>query len=105
MGNETPYRRIAGNVFDGTIVEAGAVHFHAIDVEVLPWARFATIAASATSMNSSSPATVGAELRVANTIVHDNNVGARNGRVGITGGKELTGIGDCQNRKGGREEL
>lgn len=105
MGNKTPYRRVASNVFDGAIIEAGAVPFHATDVEMLPWARFATIAAHATRMNSSSPVTVGVELRVANAIIHDNNVGTRNDVVGITGSKELTGIGDRQNRKGGREEL
>lgn len=105
MGNETPYRRVLGNFFDGTIIEASAVSFHTIDVEMLPWSRLATLAPRDTSMNICSPVTVVFELRVANAIIHDNNVGARNDRVGITGGKELTGIDDCQSRKGRREEL
>jgi hypothetical protein len=35
------------------------------------------------------------KLSGTNVIVHDNNVGARNDRVGITGGKKSTGIDDC----------
>lgn len=95
MGNKTPYRRVIGNAFDGIIIEASTVSFHAIDFELLPWSRLATLAALETSMNICSPVTVVFELRIANVIIHDNNVGARNDDVGITGDKELTGIDDC----------
>lgn len=105
MGNEASYLRVIGNVFDGTIIEASTVSFHAIDVEMLPWSRLAPLAARGTSMNICSPVTVDFELLIANAIIHDNNVGARNDRVGITNGKELTGIDDCQSRKGRGEEL
>lgn len=105
MGNGRPYRRVTSNVFDGTIIEASAVSFHAIDVEMLPWSRLATLETPGTSMNICSPVTVGFKLRGANTIIHDDNVGARNDLVAVIGGKELTGINDCQSRKGRREEL
>lgn len=105
VGIETPYRRVTGNVFDGMIIEASDVSFHAIDVEILAWSRLAILAARDTSMNSCSPVTVDFELRVANAIIHNNNVGARNDRVGITGLKELAGIDDSQSRKGRGEEL
>lgn len=94
-----------GNISNYSIIEAGAVPPHTVDVKRLVHAGPDALATAHTASSRTNSFTVGVEIRITNTFIHDDDVGARSDTISVTCGKELTGIDKCQTRKRDREEF